>query len=112
MSKEQQLFDLATMTSNAFGISSELAGFNATKFQNGDGANMNIHDTCDEYANAILTFSEILTEQDVADVHGTLSNEQLIEARELIAELQGYDADKLKRIAREDWAEQEEEDAV
>ena len=125
MSKAHKLFNLATMTSNAFGIESDLAGYEATKFQSDKGAN--IHQAVEEYVHDILAYADMLTsemlehfkeasieasvleENEKVDTgHGSYTYEELDEITGLIAELVGYDANELACIARDDWAEQEE----
>lgn len=129
MSKAQKLFNLATTTSNALGVESDLAGHEATKFQADDGANIN--QTVDEYVNHILVYADLLTEkmfehfkessieasvlednEKVDTTYGSFTYDELDEITDLIAELVEYDSDELASIARADWAEQEGEAAM
>ena len=106
MSKEQRLFNLATTTSNAFGIKSELAGYECTKFQSDNGGHFN--KTPDEYAHNILVFADSITTIKVEQLHPELSDDDLREAKKLIDSLKGYDEGALHQIALDDWREQEE----
>lgn len=105
MNKETQLFNLATMTSNAFGIESKIAGYEGTMFCNDDDANIN--GTIEDYVNNVATFADLLINEDLEAVY-QLDDDELIEARALVEKLKGYDEDTLKRIARDDWMEREE----
>jgi hypothetical protein len=124
MSKAIRLFNLATMTSNAFGIESALAGNEATMFQSDDGANIN--HTVEDYVNNILVFAEILTgvkfdeftsslplacenepEEAIDTAYGSYNYEEIYEILGLIVDVLSYDPLKLACIARNDWAEQE-----
>lgn len=128
MSKAQKLFNLATTTSNALGIESDLAGHEATTFQADDGASIN--QTVDEYVNQILVYANLLTgemfehfkqssieasaledNEKVDTTYGSYTYDEINEITDLIAELVEYDSDELASIARTDWAKQEEEAA-
>ena len=105
MSKESQLFDLATTTSNAFGVRSKLAGYEGTKFAPND-LDAHINETAEDYVNSIVNFADALVEDDV-DLANRLEGDELEEAQALVQRLKGYDEEELKRIALADWMERE-----
>lgn len=111
MSKEMHLFSLATMTSNAFGLESKLAGYEGTKFAR-DDLDAHINETAEEYVISIVNFAEALVDADDVDIANRFEGDELEEAQALIQRLKGYDETELKRIAREDWMEHEEEVAT
>lgn len=99
---EQEIFDLATMTSNAFGWQSEIAGHIGTAMTADESAAI-IAESEDEYVTEVEGFAEMLPVY--------IRNEMECVVADAVADLQeflgrieaGYDAGKLEALTRADW---------